>query len=78
MCQRNHIADSAHQTIRAIAAEDVRFLVGSLEIESSKNPSDALASYGAKIVSVPQAVWPGRVPTFAQVLVASDLAAQFG
>jgi hypothetical protein len=38
--------------------------------------ADALASYGAKMVSEPQAVWPGRVPTFAQFLVASDFAAQ--
>lgn len=40
--------------------------------------SDALVSFGAKMVSNPQAVWPGRVPTFAQRLVASDSAEQFG
>lgn len=39
---------------------------------------DALATFGAKMVSEPQAVWPGQVPTFAQLLVASDLAAQYG
>ncbi|KAE8817565.1 hypothetical protein D1007_04664 [Hordeum vulgare] len=34
-----------------------------------------LANLGAKMVVEPQAVWPGRVPTFARDLVARDLAA---
>lgn len=40
--------------------------------------ADALASFGARMVSDPQAVWPGRVPTFAQILVASDSAEHVG
>jgi ribonuclease HI len=39
---------------------------------------DALAHYGVKMVLELQAVWPGWVPTFAYVLVASDLATQSG
>jgi ribonuclease HI len=39
---------------------------------------DALAHYGVKMVLELQAVWPGWVPTFAHVLVASDLATQSG
>lgn len=42
------------------------------------NVADALACYGAKMVVEPQAVWLGRVSTFCQLLVASDIAAHFG
>jgi hypothetical protein len=31
-----------------------------------------LACFGVKMVSEPQVVWPGQVPTFSQNLVASD------
>lgn len=40
------------------------------------NVADALALFGLKMGQVPPAVWPGIVPTFAQVFVASGLARQ--
>jgi hypothetical protein len=35
--------------------------------------ADAIAKFGANMVHQSQAVWPGGAPTFAHVLVASDL-----
>jgi hypothetical protein len=36
--------------------------------------ANALASYGSKLVHLPQAVWPGDAPDFVRSFVASDLA----
>ena len=41
----------------------------------NNNVADALAAYRAKLGDVSQAVWPDHVPEFAQVFVASDIAA---
>ena len=39
---------------------------------------DALAAFGLKMDTEPQAVWPGDAPTFVQDLIADDLVPRIG
>jgi ribonuclease HI len=64
--------------IRALSVANFKSISFSFSPRACNEVANALAMHGAKMVYVPQAVWPGYAPAFAQVLVDSDIAVLSG
>jgi ribonuclease HI len=64
--------------IRALSVANFKSISFSFSPRACNEVANALAMHGAKMVYVPQAVWPGYAPAFAQVLVDSDNAVLSG